>query len=79
MGNATEDEVDELLHLKAKYPEVNLALARLEQDMETFARHMAVAPPPRVWDKIEQQIDGLVLRPELEPDPFKQGYGKKRL
>ncbi|AMR30377.1 hypothetical protein A0256_02560 [Mucilaginibacter sp. PAMC 26640] len=69
-GSATEAETRELMYMKVKYPEVNFALQQLELDMENLARHMAVAPPARTWDKISDTIDELILRPEYNPEAF---------
>jgi hypothetical protein len=70
-GSATDAEVQELLYMKAKYPEVNFALQQLELDMEHIAQQMAVAPPERTWNKLSNTIDELILRPELDPEQFK--------
>ncbi len=72
IGAASADEVKELLYLKDRYPEINLALQQLETDMERIAQHMAIKPPPGTWDKIAQEIDGLILREDTEPDTFEQ-------
>jgi len=70
IGAASPDEVKELLYLKDRYPEINFALQQLESDMERLAQHMAVTPPPGTWNKIEQQIDELILREETDPEIF---------
>ncbi|WP_259071649.1 hypothetical protein HDF24_22675 [Mucilaginibacter sp. X4EP1] len=72
IGAASADEVKELLYLKAQYPEINTALQQLEADMERVAQHMAIKPPPGTWDKIEQEINGLILREDTEADTFEQ-------
>jgi hypothetical protein len=84
-GSASEQEVKELLRLKVKYPEINIALQELEADMEKFARHMAITPPAGTWDKISDHIDELILRPEFDPDLLEertdnhyQDYNTKR-
>lgn len=69
-GTATEAEEQELMYMKARYPEVNFALQQLEQDMEHIAQEMAVAPPAGNWDKISDTIDELILRPEYNPEQF---------
>ena len=71
-GSASEKEVKELMHMKAMYPEVNAALQELETDMEKIARHMAVAPPERIRNKIFEHIDELTVRPDNNPDEFKE-------
>ncbi|SDG73322.1 hypothetical protein ACRQ5D_01425 [Mucilaginibacter sp. P25] len=60
MGAATDEEVRELMYMKAKHPEVEEALKQLETDMEKLAGEMAIAPPPHMWEKIEDEIDGLI-------------------
>jgi effector-binding domain-containing protein len=69
-GATTPAEEREVLQLKARYPEVNEALKSLELDMEDFARTIAITPPPRVWDKIEAEIDDIIAREKTEPRPF---------
>ncbi|MBK0377712.1 hypothetical protein [Mucilaginibacter segetis] len=69
-GTASEQEVKELMYMKAKYPEVSIALQQLEIDMETIAKHMAVTPPAHTWNKISNQIDELILRPGDDPQQF---------
>ena len=71
-GSASEQEVQELMRMKTKHPEINKALLELEVDMEKIAQHMAVRPPSRTWDKISDQIDELILRPEFDPDKFEE-------
>ncbi|MFA6085339.1 hypothetical protein [Mucilaginibacter sp.] len=63
MGSASDEEVKELMYMKATYPEVCFALQQLEIDMEHIARHMAVTPPVCTWDKISDTIDELMVRP----------------
>ena len=75
MGLASEEEVKELMYMKATYPEVCLALQQLEIDMEHIAQHMAVTPPAATWDKISDTIDELIVRPVNDPD--KSETGKK--
>jgi uncharacterized membrane protein YciS (DUF1049 family) len=69
MGCATDEEVQELMYMKAKYPEVNEALKQLETDMEKMAQNMAMIPPPGTWDKIEDEINNLILREERQNKP----------
>jgi hypothetical protein len=70
IGAASADEVKELLYLKNRYPEIDFALQQLEADMERISQHMAVTPPPGTWNKIEQQINELILREENDPEIF---------
>ncbi|MDB5148707.1 MAG: hypothetical protein JWQ57_2727 [Mucilaginibacter sp.] len=75
MGAATDEEVKELMYMKAKYPEVNEALKHLETDMEKIASSMAVAPPPGTWNRIEDEINNLIRRDETQPVKFRTDYG----
>src|ERR1700744_6104526 len=70
LGIATEEEVKQLLYMKAEYPEVNSALKQLELDMEKIAGQMAVTPPPHLWNKIEQEINEVIPKPETAPQKF---------
>ncbi len=69
IGAASEQEVQEVLRYKEQYPEINIALNEIEADMERVAQYMAVPPPPTLWTKIENEIDGLVVVPDLKPAP----------
>lgn len=69
-GSASEQEVKELLYMKANYPEVNIALQELEKDMELIAQQMAITPPERTWNRISDTIDELILRQTSAPDQF---------
>lgn len=75
MGAATDEEVKELMYMKAKYPEVDEALKQLETDMEKIAANMAVAPPPGTWDRIEDEINDLIRREETQPVKFRTDHG----
>lgn len=70
LGSASEAETSELLYLKRRYPEIQDALAELEQDMERIAGQMAVPPPPMLWARIEHEIDGLIKHPQTDPAQF---------
>jgi hypothetical protein len=69
-GSASDEEVKELLYMKASYPEVNTALQELEKDMELIAQQMAITPPAHTWDKISDTIDELILRQTSAPEQF---------
>ncbi len=71
MGAASEEEVKELMYLKQRYPEINLALQQLEEDMEKIAMNMAITPPPGLWRKIENEIEGLILSPDAKPEVYR--------
>ncbi len=66
LGAASEAETRELLELKKQYAEIQDALYDLETDLERIADHMAVAPPPGLWMKIEDSINELINTPEVE-------------
>jgi hypothetical protein len=76
IGSATPEEEHEVLYMIRRYPEVNSALKALEADIEELARHMAITPPPGAWDKIEQQINELMVRPQILP--FKNGFHQQK-
>ncbi|MFD0763655.1 hypothetical protein ACFQZI_02235 [Mucilaginibacter lutimaris] len=61
-GSASEQEVQELLQMKTKYPEVNNALEELEKDMELLAQSMAITPPTHTWGRISNSIDEIMMR-----------------
>jgi hypothetical protein len=72
MGAASDDETKELMYMKARFPEVSEALKQLEVDMERIAQTMAITPPPNTWNKIEQEINDIILRDKTEPEKFTQ-------
>lgn len=75
MGAASDEEVKQLQYMKAAYPEVSEALQQLEEDMETIAMNMAISPPPNTWNKIEQEINDIILRDTTNPGKFTQNRG----
>jgi hypothetical protein len=70
IGSASDEETKELMYMKARFPQVNEALAQLEMDMERVAQNMALAPPPNTWNKIEQEINDIILRDAPQPEKF---------
>lgn len=76
LGAASETETRELLYFKEKYPQVQIALQKLESDMEFIAEQMAVTPPPGTWGRIEANINKLATVPEYEPLRLKEPGGK---
>ncbi|MFD0793286.1 hypothetical protein ACFQZX_06625 [Mucilaginibacter litoreus] len=76
-GSASPQEVEELMYMRVKYPEVNTALNELETDMELFARHMAVPPPEHIWNKISDNIEEIILRDRNFPQQFKEREDNK--
>lgn len=82
LGSASEEEINELLMLKNKHPQIKDALQELEEDLERIAQHMAIAPPPGTWIKIENELHELKKRPDFEnlkitAIPKKNGHHKK--
>ncbi|MDR6786415.1 hypothetical protein ABIE26_005134 [Pedobacter africanus] len=69
-GTATAAEVEELLLLKSKHPEIDDALYRLEVDLENLAQYMSITPPPAVWIRIEAELKQLIKISE-GPVPLK--------
>lgn len=69
-GSATAAEEREVLRLKEIFPEVKEALYQLEVDMEMLAATMAIAPPPGTWDKIDAEIEDIILREKTSPGTF---------
>lgn len=82
LGSASEAEINELLQYKTQYPEVEHALLALEEDLEQIYQHMAIAPPPGMWNKIEGSINELVASHNNEalkisaPDSGKKKHKK---
>jgi hypothetical protein len=66
LGSASEEETQRLLQLKKRYPEIQEALFELEVDMETFARHISIPPPPGILEKIESGINALIVPQEIQ-------------
>jgi DNA-directed RNA polymerase specialized sigma24 family protein len=71
LGAATEREKDELQFMKVKYPEVGDALFKLEQDLEQIAQHMAIQPPPGIWNRIEDTIGELARQKRADETRLK--------
>lgn len=67
IGAASEKEAEEVLQLKQVHPRIERALNELEADLERIASYMAVTPPPRLWDRIEDNLNELVIAPDLKP------------
>lgn len=66
-GAASSVEEQEIIQLRKKHPEVNQALEQLEDDIERMARLMAIEPPPSTWNKIEDNINGIIAREQTTP------------
>ena len=78
LGAASEEEVKELLYMKAKYPEISEALQQLEMDMEKLARDLAVEPPSGTWYKIAQEINAVIPHQDASPQVFNRRGSRKR-
>lgn len=78
LGAVTEAEEQEVLVLKKQYPEVRNALHELELDIEHIAGQMAIQPPPGAWDKINNNIHGLIHVPEVETDRYREQPKKEQ-
>jgi hypothetical protein len=78
LGSASEEETQELLKLKQEHPEIKQALFELEVDMERLAQHIAIPPPPGMFTRIEDGINGLINAPEILPEVKEADTGYKR-
>jgi hypothetical protein len=67
LGSASAEEIQQLLQLKRQYPEIREALFQLETDLETFAGHISIPPPPGMLEKIESGINALIVPGETPP------------
>ncbi|MBS7563645.1 hypothetical protein KHS38_04440 [Mucilaginibacter sp. Bleaf8] len=66
-GSASEAEEKEVLYMKNSYPQVKQALNELEIDLEKIAQHMAIAPPPTLWNRIESDFNEITIAPPQTP------------
>ena len=62
MGIATDQEIEQVLQYKAKYPEFKAALTEVELDLERLAVLDSIEPPAGTLAKIEEQIREIQLR-----------------
>ncbi len=69
-GSATAEEEQEVLSMKQQYPEVQQEFNALEQDILKLADLTAVPPPPGLWNRIEADIDDIILRTPQQPQPY---------
>lgn len=67
IGATSEHENEEVLYMKQHYPAVQKELKEIETSLELMARHMAIPPPPNLWDRIEDEISGLVVTDKSKP------------
>ena len=77
-GAASDEEVKELMQLKKQYPEIRDALFELETDLERIAQYMAIAPPPGMLTKIEDEINSLKYREEAVPKLKRRDAGRSK-
>lgn len=66
-GATSERENEEVVYMKQHYPAVQNELKTIETSLELLARHMAIPPPPQLWDRIEDEISGLVVTDKRLP------------
>ena len=78
LGSASEAETKELLYLKTKYPELEAALFDLEVDIESIAQHMSITPPPDLWRKVEDNINEIVHKSDLQTLSIEKHSEKSR-
>jgi len=71
-GSATAEEEQEVLSMKQLYPEVKQEFELLEQDMLKLADLMAIPPPPNLWNRIEDGINGITVRKPGHPHPHRE-------
>ncbi|MCC8408849.1 hypothetical protein LJ707_07900 [Mucilaginibacter sp. UR6-1] len=72
LGCASQQEVQEVLSMKEKHPEVKDALLALEDDMEKLAASMAIEPPANLWPKIADEINEITMREPLKPQIYRE-------
>jgi hypothetical protein len=70
LGLASSEEAAEFEKLLSFYPEVQLALAEFEYQLELFAVQSEIPPPPGIRGKIEKQLRDLPV--------IKRSYRKER-
>jgi hypothetical protein len=66
-GGTSERENEEVVYMKQHYPAVQKELKAIESSLELLARHMAIPPPPQLWDRIEDEISGLIVTDRHKP------------
>lgn len=66
-GAANDEERKEVVYMKQQYPAVQQELDQIEDSLEQMARHMAVPPPPDLWNRIEDEINGLTTTNKQTP------------
>jgi hypothetical protein len=66
LGSASEKEINELHQLKGRHPQIQDALDKLQDDLECIAQHMAITPPPEIWNRIEDEVNELTKRDDAD-------------
>jgi hypothetical protein len=66
-GATSAHENEEVVYMKQHYPAVQKELKTIETTLELLARNMAIPPPPHLWDRIEDEISGLVVTDRHKP------------
>lgn len=66
LGYASDEEVDELMRLQRKHPQIKDALDELDENLENIAEHMAITPPPNRWNKIEAELNEIIRKTEAD-------------
>ena len=77
-GATSDAEEREVLQMKQQHPAVKEALAEIENDLEQLAQRMAVPPPPQLWGRIEDEINGLTITSKNLPGKKGPEQGKKQ-
>ena len=78
IGTTSETEEREVLQMKQQHPAVKEALFEIESDLEQLAQRMAVPPPPQLWARIEDEINGLTTTSKNLPGKQRQEQDKRQ-
>ena len=77
-GATSERENEEVRYMKQHYPAVQKELKVIETSLELMARHIAIPPPPHLWDRIEDEISGLVITDKHQPRENDRDYQQSK-
>ncbi len=75
LGSASDKEIEELMHLKERFPQVALAMEEIEADISHITMNLGVPPPPSTFNKIEDRVNELIQTPF---SPYPDGRSKDR-
>jgi len=78
IGTTSEAEERDVLQMKQQHPAVKEALFEIESDLEQLAQRMAVPPPPQLWARIEDEINGLTVTSKNLPGKQRQEQDKRQ-